>query len=194
MQSKPCYFFFLQKLWTFEGGTLIHYDFSVDSMLWIWNLHLSDMHRIQNPLSTKSCSLYPNLCNVESHLHFVLSAGSTLLEFVKNEGQKLQNLVWTKLLLCTLALHMSHLQDAKLNEHITFMTIHYNMERWWRTVINMPNIMVVHIKLLTYLFIFQKANLQRLYIVMSMWVKSVSQSKEGIVVKVCQWTHIQYCI
>jgi len=103
----------LQKLCTFEGWTPIHYDFSVVSMLWIWNLYLPKMDRAKNPPSTESVGLYPSLYNAEQHLHSVLSVGSTLLVFGENEGWKLQNLVWTMLLPPTLALHMSHLHDAK---------------------------------------------------------------------------------
>jgi hypothetical protein len=44
------------------------------------------------------------------------------------------------------------------NEHITFMTIHHNAERRWGTLTSRPNVMVVHIKLLTNVSIFQKAS------------------------------------
>ena len=122
----------LQKLYTFEGWTLIHYHFSVGSMLWIWNLYLSKMDRSQNAPSTKYFGLYPIMCNDKSHLHSVLSVNSTPPKSVENEGWKLQNLVWSKFLPPTPALHMSHLQDAKWA--IIFMTIHCNTKRWWGMV------------------------------------------------------------
>ena len=76
-------------------------------------MYLSKMDRAYNPPSTESYGLYPSPCNAKLNLHSVLSVSITPLESTKNEGWKLQNLVWTKLLPPTLALHMSHLQDAK---------------------------------------------------------------------------------
>ena len=71
-------------------------------------------------------------------------------------------------------------------EHITFMTIHYNTERWWGTVTSKSDVMVIHIKLLTNLSISEKASLRSLYIDMSLWPKSMPQNKGVILVKVCQ--------
>ena len=72
------------------------------------------------------------------------------------------------------------------NEHITFMIIYCNAERWWGMVISRPAVMVIHIKLFTNLSISQKTSLQSLYIDTCLWPKSMSQSKGGILVKVCQ--------
>ena len=69
----------------------------------------------QNPPSTKSCGLYPSLCNDESQPHSVPSVDSTPREYVENEGWKLQILVWTKLLPPITALHMSHLRGHKMS-------------------------------------------------------------------------------
>ena len=72
------------------------------------------------------------------------------------------------------------------NKHIPFMTMHYNMEWWWGTVTSMPNVMVVHIKFLSNLSFSQKTSLRSLYIDACLWSKSMPQSKEGILVKICQ--------
>ena len=72
------------------------------------------------------------------------------------------------------------------NEHITFMTIHCNAKRWWGTTTSRLDIMVVHIKLLSNLFISQKTSLRSLYIDMCLWPKPMPQSKGCILVKVCQ--------
>ena len=66
------------------------------------------------------------------------------------------------------------------------MTIYYNIVRWWGTITRRPNIMVVHIQLLTNLSISQKASLRSLYIDISLWPKSMPQSKEGILENVYQ--------
>src|SRR6202048_5194457 len=71
------------------------------------------------------------------------------------------------------------------NEHITFMTIHCNAERWWRTTTSRPHVMVVHIKLFSNLSIFQKTSLQSLYIDTCLWPKPMPQSKGCILMKVC---------
>src|ERR1700738_3565205 len=72
------------------------------------------------------------------------------------------------------------------NEHITFMTIHYNAERWWGTTTSRPHVMVVHIKLLSNLSISQQSSLRSLYIDTSLWPKSLPQSMRAILVEVCQ--------
>ena len=54
------------------------------------------------------------------------------------------------------------------------------------TVTSTPNAMVVHIKLLTNLPIFQKPSFQRLYIETSLLLKPLPQSKGAILVKVYQ--------
>ena len=55
------------------------------------------------------------------------------------------------------------------NEHITFISIHCNMERWWGIITSKPDVMVIHIKLLRNLSISQKASLQSLYIDTNLW-------------------------
>ena len=72
------------------------------------------------------------------------------------------------------------------NKHVAFMTIHCNAERCGGTTTSKPDVMVVHIKLLSNLSISQKTSLRSLYIDTCLWPKSMPQSKGCILVKVCQ--------
>ena len=62
-------------------------------------------------------------------------------------------------------------------EHITFMTIHCNMEGGWETITSKPNVMVVLVELPTNLRIVQKPSLRCMNIHTTLWLKVMLQSK-----------------
>lgn len=88
-------FFFANVL---EEWIVIHYEYSVVSMLWIWNLLSIQGGPCSYPSSNKNNDLYVNLYNDKSHLHSIL-VGSTPPESCQKWGLEVTKLVKTKLLL-----------------------------------------------------------------------------------------------